>query len=186
MQRSRKNNRPTSRFPNDRQDVPSEHRFHFLGNAGGDENLAGGRDRGIERRDKLCVNPRRGSASVEDHLRTAGNHRLDSVNRGHRPSARLEKFPQLGEPLGILFQWRVHHRRQCLAGQIIFGRPDSAGNDETIAATGGIANRVFDRGLIVGNSHVRQDRDADGGQLPANPGRIRIDRLPEHQFIADR
>ena len=131
--------------------------------------------------------PRRRTGGVEDHRRTARDHRLDAVDRRHGPAAGFEELVQLGDPKGVFLQWRVQYRRQGLAGEIVFGGADPAGDNEEVAARGKFDDGAFDGRLIVphggmgNNSHTPHRR-----QLPAEPRGVGVDGLAKDQFIPDR
>ena len=89
------------------------------------------------------------------------------------------------EPRFVQLQRHTHDGGQCLAGEVILGRADAAGDDEHVAPPDRFEHRLFDGALVVGNGEVGRDVAADGGELLSDPGGVGVDGLPERELVAD-
>ena len=79
----------------------------------------------------------------------------------------------------------AHDGRQGLAGEVVFGGADAAGEEQQIAGGSRVADGGFDVGLAVADGGVANHVAAHGGELLAQPGGVGIDGLAEDQFVAD-
>ena len=84
----------------------------------------------------------------------ARDHRLDAVGRGHRAAAPRQRTFLAPRAMRIFFQRRVQDLGQRLAGQVVFGGAQAAGNQQHLASRRRLANRLLDGPLIVGDGRV--------------------------------
>ena len=72
-----------------------------------------------------------------------------------------------------------------LAGEVVFGRAEAAGDDEEVAAADGFFDGGLDGRRWSREGEVCGEGEADGGELLAEPGGVGVDGLAEDQFVAD-
>ena len=72
-----------------------------------------------------------------------------------------------------------------LSREIVRGRTDAAGDEQEVRLAGYKSNRFLDRFLLIRHGPVREHIAPDGGELLADPGGVGVDRLAEHQLVAD-
>ena len=165
-----------------REDVPQEHRLHFLRHAGHDEDAADGL---LVAGDVGRVDAGGGAVGVLDRRRAARDHRLDAVQRGHRAVDLAEEasrcpshfsFSSSGTRMTAASAWRV---RSSSVGPM----PPEMTSTSHRPTDSSIAVSIAR--LVVGDRQVRRDRAADGGELLADPGGVGVHRLAEDQLVAD-
>ena len=125
------------------QDVAGEHRLHFLGDAGHDV------DGALAEPDGHAAG---GSAGVVDGGRSLWGAWPGCGWRG--PSAGCGSgniSSMVASHAGVQFQRHTHHAGEGLAGEVILGGAEAAGDQQHIAARGILADGQFDHGLIVGD-----------------------------------
>ena len=116
---------------------------------------------------KSSVNSSSGADFVFDHRCAAGDHCLDFVGLRHFAAEFSEEGFHAMQPFLVEFEWLFQHGGEGLAGEIVFGGADAAGDDQEITIAGGGLYGFFDRKLIIRYGLVRENIATDGGELLA-------------------
>src|SRR4029077_4027926 len=72
-----------------------------------------------------------------------------------------------------------------LPGDVVVGGPEAAAHEDGVGSGEGGPQPVHDAGVVVAHLGLEQAVDAVGGQLLADPGRVRVHDLAEQELGAD-
>ena len=81
---------------------------------------------------------------------------------------------------------RFGHQSYCFLGQIVFRGAKATGGDNHLRAFQRLAQGLLQPLRIVAHGMHLQKIHTQCGKLPRHMGCIRIDRMPQQEFCADR
>ena len=167
--------------PEVRQDALGHHLLHLPGHPGDrvhDLALVGTGERADE------------SGSRPRHRRVErGSHRyvgLEQVVVGHRAPAAAEHRPDPLDERLVPHELDAHHRGDGVAGDVVLGRPQSAADDDGVAAVEREAQHLDHAIEVVPDLRLVVAVDPHEGELLADPRRVRVDDLPQQELRAHR
>ena len=159
------------------QDRAFEHVGHLVGHAGhGVDHLLAYR----------ADQSRRRAAGLGDDRGATGNVGLEQVVLGHRAPPRPEHRADCRHDLLVALEGHVHHLGERRAGDVVLSRPESAADDDRVAARERGAKRQHDALVVVADVLVEVRADPVRRELLAEPLRVRVGDLAEQQLRADR
>ena len=103
----------------------------------------------------------------------------------HKLAALGEKGFDRPDRVGVLHQRRAQRIRQRLPRQVIFGRPQPAGDDDQLRRPRRRRDRRPDRRPIVRHRLVIARRHPQPRELGAEIRAVGVHRLPQHQLVTD-
>ena len=129
---------------------------------------------------------RRGRAlPVSDHLCPVGVLGLAQVRWRHAAAASLPSNAQL---LGVLVaEGHLHApgETQCLAGEVVLGGPDAAGDDERVGPAPGEIDRRGDPLHVVADDRLVEVIESCVGETGPDGRGVRVDGLAQQQLRPD-
>src|SRR5262249_57173396 len=89
---------------------------------------------------------------------------------------------QLGLELRVDLHLLADQLGDRLAGRVVLGRADPAGHDDEVGALPGSLEQADDAALVVADLRDVVDVDPERRELLRQPGRVRVDDVPEQQL----
>jgi hypothetical protein len=124
----------------------------------------------------------RGAHRVFDGDRSFGDVSLLPVVIAHRSSQPPEEVADLLKKAGLKHKGPVQDFRHSFPGQVVQGRPDSAGGNDKIRPAQSGSQGALDPFQVVSHRALEMQVQAHGGQLLGDVGRVGVHDLAQQQL----
>ena len=115
------------------------------------------------------------------------NHQpLPPVHVGHLQAPARKPLHQALDDVGMLDEGKAEHVRQRIAGHIVVGRPEAAGQDDEVGAFERAPQVLGDLTTVVADHGLRPQLDAERAQPLREHERVRIEPRRSQQLAPDR